>query len=309
MVKDEEMPILKKLERFKKSFILELKSTNKSKHTISSYSNTIFSFIEYIRQYEYLDTITLKNIKKSTIIEFFEYKNENLEKQGEISAKTKVLLLAHLKTFFKHIESESDELYDFSKILEIKIVVPKVKPKGLINDEVVLLKNYLERIKLDNTYISYRNSLIIKLMLCGGLRKQEVIDIKLSDFIYDDKLEIYTLTVIGKGRKEREIFIKKYDIEDELDELKRFNNKYLCVTRTDKRMDGSEVYRAVTRIYSKINIKASVHDLRHTYAKRLAESNVPLPILQQLLGHSSLETTSIYLNPTRDNIINSIINS
>lgn len=309
MVKDEEMPILKKLERFKKSFILELKSTNKSKHTISSYSNTISSFIEFIRQYEYLDTITLKNIKKSTIIEFFEYKNENLEKQGEISAKTKVLLLAHLKTFFKHIESESDELYDFSKILEIKIVVPKVKPKGLINDEVILLKNYLERIKLDNTYISYRNSLIIKLMLCGGLRKQEVIDIKLSDFIYDDKLEIYTLTVIGKGRKEREIFIKKYDIEDELDELKRFNNKYLCVTRTDKRMDGSEVYRAVTRIYSKINIKASVHDLRHTYAKRLAESNVPLPILQQLLGHSSLETTSIYLNPTRDNIINSIINS
>lgn len=309
MVKDGEMLILKKLERFKKSFILELKSTNKSKHTISSYSNTISSFIEFIGQYEYLDTITLKNIKKSTIIEFFEYKNENLEKQGEISAKTKVLLLAHLKTFFKHIESESDELYDFSKILEIKIVVPKVKPKGLINDEVILLKNYLERIKLDNTYISYRNSLIIKLMLCGGLRKQEVIDIKLSDFIYDDKLEIYTLTVIGKGRKEREIFIKKYDIEDELDELKRFNNKYLCVTRTDKRMDGSEVYRAVTRIYSKINIKASVHDLRHTYAKRLAESNVPLPILQQLLGHSSLETTSIYLNPTRDNIINSIINS
>lgn len=306
---DEEKLILKKLERFKKSFILELKSTNKSKHTISSYSNTISSFIEFMSQYEYLDVITFKTIKKSTIIDFFEYKNEILEKQGEISPKTKVLLLAHLKTFFKHIETESDEIYDFAKVLDIKIVSPKTKPKGLSSDEVLSLKNYLERLKLDDTYIGYRNSLIIKLMLCGGLRKQEVIDVMLSDLIYDDKLEIYTLTVIGKGRKEREIFIKKSDIEDELDELKRFDNKYLCVTQTGKRMDGSEVYRAITRIYSKINIKASVHDLRHTYAKRLADSNVSLPILQQLLGHSSLETTSIYLNPTRDNIISSIINS
>lgn len=288
------------LEIMFKSFTNQLRITNKSIHTINSYKNTIKSFIMFVNQNNELKS--LKCFKKSTLFDYIDYKNEILQKHAELSPNTKKLLLMHLKSFFKHIEEESeDKLYDFRKLFDINIKIPKRVPKGLSEDERANLLDYLNKMNINSDNITdYRNSLIIKMFLYCGLRKSEMISLKISDFIEED--DIYTIYVIGKGDKEREVFIKKTHISLEIEELKSRNYKYVCETSSKKIMDGSQVYRMLQSIYSKLNIKASVHDLRHTFAKSLAYNDVDITIIKELLGHSSIQTTSIYANPTRKRI-------
>ncbi|MCG3686932.1 tyrosine-type recombinase/integrase [Aliarcobacter butzleri] len=292
-------------EEFIKNFLLQLKMTNKSKNTISSYKNTLYAFLDYI--VGIFEDFEIKNIKKSTILNFFEYKNEILQKQVEISPNTKKLLYTHLKTFFKYIEDENeDKLYDFSKIFDFKINIPKRIPKGLDESEKEKLLQYLENLNINSeNIITYRNSLIIKMFFYCGLRKNEMINLKISDFIEED--ETYVIYIIGKGDKEREVFIKKSIIDFELNELKEKMFRYICETSTGKLMDGSQVYRMIQSIYNKLNIKASVHDLRHTFAKTLSYQNVDITVIKELLGHSSIQTTAIYTNPSRKRIKSAIM--
>lgn len=296
------------LQKLTKSFINQLKLTNKSKYTISSYENTLSSFFDYIKHsFSDNNEFLINKIKKSDILDFFEYKNNLLEKQGEISPNTKKLLFTHLKTFFKYIEDENeDKLYDFSKTFDFKINTPKRIPKGLDNKEKKQLLQYLETLNSNCENITtFRNSLIVKMFFYCGLRKNEVINLKLSDFIEED--EIYVIYVIGKGNKERELFIKKSIVDFELEELKKANYNYICQTSTGKLMDGSQVYRMIQSIYNKLKIKASVHDLRHTFAKSLSYQNVDISVIKELLGHSSIQTTAIYTNPSRKRIKNAIM--
>ncbi len=296
------------LQKLTKSFINQLKLTNKSKYTISSYENTLSSFFDYIKHsFSDNNEFLINKIKKSDILDFFEYKNNLLEKQGEISPNTKKLLFTHLKTFFKYIEDENeDKLYDFSKTFDFKINTPKRIPKGLDSKEKKQLLQYLETLNSNCENITtFRNSLIVKMFFYCGLRKNEVINLKLSDFIEED--EIYVIYVIGKGNKERELFIKKSIVDFELEELKKANYNYICQTSTGKLMDGSQVYRMIQSIYNKLKIKASVHDLRHTFAKSLSYQNVDISVIKELLGHSSIQTTAIYTNPSRKRIKNAII--
>ena len=296
------------LQKLTKSFINQLKLTNKSKYTISSYENTLSSFFDYIKHsFSDNNEFLINKIKKSDILDFFEYKNNLLEKQGEISPNTKKLLFTHLKTFFKYIEDENeDKLYDFSKTFDFKINIPKRIPKGLDDSEKQQLLQYLETLNSNCENITtFRNSLIVKMFFYCGLRKNEVINLKLSDFIEED--EIYVIYVIGKGNKERELFIKKSIVDFELEELKKANYNYICQTSTGKLMDGSQVYRMIQSIYNKLKIKASVHDLRHTFAKSLSYQNVDISVIKELLGHSSIQTTAIYTNPSRKRIKNAII--
>lgn len=293
------------LDIYFKDFVSLLKNTNKSKNTISSYENTINSFIQYIS--DNYDDFSINNLKKSVLLGFIDYKNENLQKQGEISPFTKKLLFIHLKTFFKHIESEnSDKLFDFSKAFDFTINTPKRIPKGLDDKERELLIKYVNNLIIDsNNIIDYRNSLIIKLFLFCGLRKQEMINLKVTDLIDEDD-ETYSIYLIGKGNKEREVFIKKSLIDLELSELIEKGYVYICQTSSGNLMDGSQVYRMIKSIYAKLGIKASVHDLRHTFAKSLSYKNIDITVIKELLGHSSIQTTAIYTNPSRKRIKSAI---
>lgn len=137
-----------------------------------------------------------------------------------------------------------------------------------------------------------------------GLRKNEMIQLKISDYYDED--EMYVIYIIGKGNKERELFIKKSLIDLELDELKEKGFNYICQTSTGKIMDGSQIYRMIQSIYNKLNIQATVHDLRHTFAKNLSYQNIDITVIKELLGHSSIQTTAIYTNPSRKRIKSAI---
>lgn len=288
----------KELEKYKKNYISDLSITNKSKHTISSYKNTISSFLAFLEQYD--DELSFTTLRRVDIINFLQYKDEMLEKQDDISPKTKKLMITHLKMFFKYIEQNSRELYDFKSIFEINIKIPKAEPKGLSKSEQIKLINYVEEKKLDDNVLAYRNSLIVKTLLYAGLRRAEILSLSLNDYVEDEN--IYVLNFVGKGSKEREVYLSKHLVEEEIAFLKEKHINKVCATSSGNVMDGSHLYRMLKVIYSNISVKADVHTLRHTFAKNQLENGFDISMVQELLGHSSIQTTSIYTAPKRAKI-------
>ena len=281
--------------RFFQYFVNELKLTNKSKYTIISYNTTIKSFIEFIRQYE--KELSFNNFKKIDIMNFLEYKNMVLEKQSELEMSSKKLYITHLKTFFTFINENLDTDIKLSTIFKINIKIPKRTPKGVENKDVKLLEEYIKNLKLDN-FLNIRASLILKILLYSGARRGELEALKTDNFIEDD--ELYIIHTIGKGDKERTLYMPKEYIEKELLYYKINNIKFIASTKSTKIMDGSQIYRFLNNTYKKIGIKYSgAHILRHTFAKSMIAKNVNIVTVKELLGHSSIQTTMIYTNPNQ----------
>ena len=281
--------------RFFQYFVNELKLTNKSKYTIISYNTTIKSFIEFIRQYE--KELSFNNFKKIDIMNFLEYKNMVLEKQSELEMSSKKLYITHLKTFFTFINENLDTDIKLSTIFKINIKIPKRTPKGVENKDVKLLEEYIKNLKLDN-FLNIRASLILKILLYSGARRGELEALRTDNFIEDN--ELYVIHTIGKGDKERTLYMPKEYIEKELLYYKINNIKFIASTKSTKIMDGSQIYRFLNNTYKKIGIKYSgAHILRHTFAKSMIAKDVNIVTVKELLGHSSIQTTMIYTNPNQ----------
>ncbi len=287
-----------KLERFFEYFVNELKLTNKSKYTIISYNTTIKSFIEFAKQYD--KALSFENLKKIDIMNFLEYKNLVLEKQSELQMSSKKLYITHLKTFFTFINENLDTDIKLSTIFKINIKVPRRTPKGVENRDVRALETYLASLRLEK-FLNVRVSLILKILLYSGARRGELEVLKANDFHEDG--ELYVIHTIGKGDKERTLYIPKKYIEQELSYYKRNTIDYIATTKSGKVMDGSQIYRLLNNVYKKIGIHYSgAHILRHTFAKTMLAKDVNIVTVKELLGHASIQTTMIYTNPNQKEV-------
>ncbi|MFA6195310.1 MAG: tyrosine-type recombinase/integrase [Sulfurimonas sp.] len=292
------------LNSYIKSLNTKMKIEKKSQNTLLSYMRTYKDFIIFCEQH--YKELTFKNIKEDDIYAFLEYKSQNMQKQGDISVSTSNAIVSHLKRLFKHIERNSDELHDFDRVFEdIKLKQPTRKPKGLSEEQVDKLLKYLESLKVDETYTNFRNIFLFKLMIFGGLRASEAVSIMLSNVKQTEESNLYKITFKGKGDKDRFTYIKVDDIEDEISTLKKVfdlnDDVFIAKTSTGNQMDRIQLSKMVNSMYGRAGVKASsVHVLRHTAAKRLLANGVSIVVVQSLLGHSSIQTTSIYANPTED---------
>jgi site-specific recombinase XerD len=272
---------------------------------------TYKSFVEFCKQH--YKELSFQNLREDDIYAFIEYKSATMNKQGDVATSTANAIISHLKRLFKHIERNSENgLYDFDKVFEdIKLKQPKRVPKGLSDEQVNRLLNYLETLKAKETLINFRNIILFKLMLFGGLRASEAVSIKFSD-IKEVGDKLYKITFKGKGDKNRFTYVQKDDFEDEITTLKGMivssTGMLIATTASGKCMDRIQLSKMVNSIYKRAGIKASgVHILRHTAAKRLLANGVSIVVVQSLLGHSSIQTTSIYANPTEDIILKEMI--
>ena len=148
-------------------------------------------------------------------------------------------------------------------------------PKYLNDDEV---KNLLDRCK------GRRDRLIIELMLLTGTRVSEVLGITPEDIDFRNR----TIRIHGKGARDRVVYPPRnilHDIGDFIADLDiERQNRIFKLTR-------QRVFAIIKDISGR-----SPHKLRHTFAVNYLESGGDLRTLQKILGHSSLKTTSIYLD-------------
>lgn len=303
------------LNEFLENYISELNSINKSKNTLSSYSTTILSFINFIR--ENIKIINFKTIRTSDFTKFLEYKSATLNRQGEISPGSKALYIRQLKQFFSYIDSESEDSYDFEKIFErLKVGVPERDPKCLEDDEIDKILSYLDsqieladnyciaesraknpaKTMVENKFLAYRNSFVFKFYLYSGLRASELVGIKVSDLkVEEDEPEVWSLSIIGKGNKQAKVFILKAKIEKEKIFFERNKYKIIASTRQFNAMSRVQIWKMLTSTYKNSGVaKSSVHLLRHTFATNMYKELKDISTVKEMLRHKSIQTTTIY---------------
>ena len=151
-----------------------------------------------------------------------------------------------------------------------------------------------------NSFEDYRDKAIVELFYSTGMRRSELINLKLSDI----NIANHYVKVLGKRNKERIIPLiesvsltlgQYFEIKDA--EFKE-SSKWVFVTSKNDKVYETLVYRIINNYFSKVSskIKKSPHLLRHSFATHLLGEGANLNAVKDLLGHSSLAATQVYTN-------------
>jgi integrase/recombinase XerD len=256
-----------------------------SKNSIESYENDICNLL----------TQTDKDIEKITnkdIIDFF----VTLQEMG-LTNTTIARKRSSIRSFLKFlIEEEVGISADVDDI-------PSIKPSQRLPD-VLSVKQMLKLLDSipNQKPTDIRNKAMLELMYATGIRISETINLSMHNVYWDDKV----VRVLGKGGKQRVVLIA----QKSLTYLADYFNSARSVLRKDKNTDilflnrfGNKLSRmGVWKVIDKITTEAGIskhvspHTFRHSFATHLLEAGANLRAVQMLLGHSSINTTQIYIN-------------
>ena len=177
-------------------------------------------------------------------------------------------------------------------------------PEFMGEEEV---KKFLDAIEeSDFKQNSNRNKLIIKVIIFTGIRVSEALNLKRKDITEDG--DLFIIRIRGKGNKYRIVMIKRHLIEPHLNAIAiNYINKegYLFINKKDTRLTQAYVSRIVEQILFKAGIrkeKNGAHMLRHTFATMLYKKQKDLVLVQEALGHASLNTSRIYTHFDSDKL-------
>ena len=157
------------------------------------------------------------------------------------------------------------------------------------------------------TWIGKRNLLIIRMLYATGVRVSELINIKLSDINSSER----TIRILGKGSKER-IVVFGNNTQEALDDYLKYgrsevdihDSEYVFLNKDGNRLSARYIRKIIDDIIFKasITMHVSPHMLRHTFATGMLNNGADLVSVKDLLGHESLNTTSIYTHVSDDKI-------
>ena len=177
-------------------------------------------------------------------------------------------------------------------------------PEFMGEEEV---KKFLEAIEQsDFKQNSNRNKLIIKVIIFTGIRVSEALNLKRKDITEDG--DLFIIRIRGKGNKYRIVMIKRHLIEAHLNASAiNYINKegYLFINKKGTRLTQAYVSRIVEQILFNAGIrkeKNGAHMLRHTFATMLYKKQKDLVLVQEALGHASLNTSRIYTHFDSDKL-------
>lgn len=235
-------------------------------------------------------------IKQIKIEELYKYQTFSPEKPNAINAlssASRCRRTSSVKSFFNYLTAKRHLLeYNISQELDM--------PKRQASLPKYLEESECERLlsACDGPYRE-RDYCILMLFLSCGLRISELVSLDISD-IYEDHLR-----VIGKGNKERVIFFAegcREAIDDYLSvrdasNIKLSDRNALFISQKNCRFGVRGIQRMVEKKLLQAGLDASrysPHKLRHTAATLMLKNGVDTRALQEVLGHSNLNTTQIY---------------
>lgn len=274
----------------------------KSKNTIAAYRYDLvlfFKYIKYKRGYvdidmdideipvDDIDIYIINNISLADLYSFLAFAANKRDNKNHARARK----VACLRSFFKYLHKM--KLIDNNPSVELES--PKINSRHPVHLTLEESKKLLSSIDGTNKERDYA---IITLFLNCGLRLSELISIDISKISGD------TLTVIGKGNKERTVYLNNAcvkAINDYLnvrpvDQVK--DKDALFLSERKKRISKRSVQYLVKKYIGISDLdteKYSPHKLRHTAATLMYKyGKVDIRSLQQILGHENISTTQIY---------------
>ena len=261
---------------------------NYSKLTVNAYKNDLENFKAFI-EIEY-DSDNLLQVNypqiRSWIVSLVERNISNRSINRKVSS---------LNTYYKYL----------LKIGEIQ-VNPLAKHKALKTTKKIQIpfseseiNTVLDELHFDKDFEGVRNKLIIELFYSTGIRRIELVNLKLSQLNFESK----TLKVLGKRNKERilplikpvlDSLVKYLEARNTLEFITDKDNLFL--TQKGVKIYETLVYRIINDYFSiaSSKVKKSPHILRHSFATHLLNQGADLNAVKELLGHSSLAATQVY---------------
>lgn len=263
---------------------------NYSPHTITAYKKDLERFAQFAREeygYKGIEEVNYSIIRSWIVV---------LVNNG-ISNRTVNRKISSLKSYFRFLLKTSQ--IEINPLVGHKSL--KTSKKIQIPFSELEIETVLHSIETDANYTGMRDRLIVELFYSTGIRRAELVGLK----ILDVSLEGKTLKVLGKRNKERIIpllpsviaTIKKY-LPLRAKEVSIADGDWFFLSNKGNKIYETLVYRIINVYFSKASekVKKSPHMLRHSFATHLVNEGADINAVKELLGHSSLASTQVYTN-------------
>ncbi len=290
---------------------------NKSPNTIKEYNYDLATFLKFIKIHfnltnetdfekiviKDIDINTIRKITLEDIHSFISY----LATQLHSKPATRARKISSIRVFFKYLSTKTN-LIETNPAQNLETPkLDKRMPKYLTLDDS---KKLLDVAGNEDNRNNQRDYAITTLFLNCGMRLSELVNINIKDIQFDE----CKMTVIGKGNKERTIYLNNACMRAISDYLEvrpkegiNFKSKdALFLSERRERISNRTVQYIIKKELRFAGLdtnKFSVHKLRHTAATLMYQyGKVDIRALQELLGHASISTTEIYTHVENEQV-------
>ncbi|PIE99848.1 MAG: integrase [Maribacter sp.] len=261
---------------------------NYSVHTVNAYEKDILSFVAFCADehgFSGIDNVEYPIVRSWVVA---------LVNSG-ISNRSVNRKVAALKAY-----------YGFLQQIGVVETNPLAKHKALKTSKKIEvpfsedeMRAVLSQLPFAEGFEGRRDKLIIELLYTTGIRRAELVNIKVGDVDLGGR----SLKVLGKRNKERvvplllptvELFRSYLPLRDSLENI--VGTEFVFLTNTGNKIYETLVYRIINKYFREVSskVKRSPHILRHTFATHLLNNGADLNSVKELLGHSSLASTQVY---------------
>lgn len=251
--------------------IMQMQMKGYSKSTVRNYTEALAALANFYKTSP--DLLTTEQIRKYIHCRLTE-KGVSKSWVNQFVSALKILFCEVLKREWNHLD------------------IPRPRREKKL--PVVLAREEVK--KLIDVTINLKHRAILTLTYSAGLRLSEVSNLKITDV---DSKRMTLRIAQAKGFKDRYCVLSPVALELLRDYWKRYRpSVWLFPTKPGHTVSQRTVQQIFKHALRKAGIqkKVGIHSLRHSFATHLMEQGVSLPIIQQLLGHKSLKTTSVYLH-------------
>ena len=261
-----------------------------SPHTLTAYKSDLSGFIAYCVEQQCLTS--LREVRhlhvRSWVVS---------QMQAGQSARSIVRRLSCLKTYFKFLRKRG--LIDKDPMG--KITAPRMGKRLPVFVQESQMAALFSHIEFDEDYSGSLARLLLELLYATGMRRSEASGLKVQDIDFSRMV----FRVRGKGDKERFVPFARYlsDLMEKFLELRKAtfpgsSEPWLFLNRKGERFSPESIYHLVRKYLSTVTTsdQRSPHVLRHSFATHLSNRGADLNAIKELLGHSNLASTQVYMH-------------
>ncbi len=265
-----------------------------SPNTIRRYKSLISSFCRFARVTE-LSQINDENVRAV-------FYSGRIERRWSVN--TYISYRKTMLVFFRWCMKQG--YMEKNPIIDIEVPrMEKKLPTKLTKQDSMKLLELVYNYPYEYKFLRYRNHAIFSTFIFAGLRKSELLHLKFTD-VDTENLTIFVNQ--GKGGKDRIIpmsytlaqTLKRY--KDERKRLNKTNPDFFCSLRGNEPFTENGLKKLVEQMRVSFKIPFSIHKLRHTFATLMLEGGCDIYSLSKMMGHSDINTTTIYLYASAEHL-------
>lgn len=274
-----------------KDFLDDRKFKNTTQKNIRNYLTLLGEFVNYCTDHE---VVNVEDITQSHVRDYLMSCQEKGNQAGTINTK-----LLRIRAFLNYMVE--CEVIKNNPAQRVKFQRTDVKIDVFSDEQINQMLNFYRRVKRrENSYVAYRDYMIIVVVLGTGIRRGEIIELKWADVDFENQ----SLSVFGKSRR-KETIPMTMKLTKELRAYQAFCkqhwgyvSEYVFTKRDYAQLTEYSLTQVFQYLKEKMNftdVRVSIHTFRHTYCHRLAMSGMSAFAIQKLMRHQNITVTMKYV--------------